>query len=94
MFSCKKGEIVHAFKTLPGPEITRLELGGALGKNNSISGLNSLFSLIRPFRKRPHNSTNLPRPPSPQPLMLLRANTTFKRRTTYVNTESIYLLPS
>ena len=33
VFSCKKGaEISHAFKTLPGPEITRLELGGALGK--------------------------------------------------------------
>ena len=32
MFSCKKGEVSHAFKTLPGSEITRLELGGALGK--------------------------------------------------------------
>ena len=31
VFSSKKGEIHHQFKTLPGPEITRLELGGALG---------------------------------------------------------------
>jgi Bardet-Biedl syndrome 7 protein len=32
VFSSKKGEITHAFKTLPGQEITRLELGGALGE--------------------------------------------------------------
>ena len=31
VFSAKKGEISHAFKTLPGQEITRVDLGGALG---------------------------------------------------------------
>ena len=31
VFSYKKGEVSHAFKTLPSSEITRLELGGALG---------------------------------------------------------------
>ncbi|XP_071787420.1 BBSome complex member BBS7-like [Asterias amurensis] len=30
-FNMKKGEPVSAFKTLPGPKIARLELGGALG---------------------------------------------------------------
>ncbi|XP_072170884.1 BBSome complex member BBS7-like [Diadema setosum] len=30
-FNIKKGEAVMAFKTLPGPKITRLELGGTLG---------------------------------------------------------------
>ena len=32
VFSCRKGEILHTFKTLPGPEITRVELGGAIGE--------------------------------------------------------------
>ncbi len=31
VFASKRGEISHAFKTLPGQEITRVELGGALG---------------------------------------------------------------
>eukprot|EP00057_Strongylocentrotus_purpuratus_P006712 XP_011661186.1 PREDICTED: Bardet-Biedl syndrome 7 protein homolog [Strongylocentrotus purpuratus] len=30
-FNIKKGEAVSAFKTLPGPKISRLELGGTLG---------------------------------------------------------------
>jgi Bardet-Biedl syndrome 7 protein len=32
VFSIKKGDANHVFKTLPGEEITRLEMGGALGK--------------------------------------------------------------
>ena len=32
VFSTKKGELGFNFKTLPGKAITRLELGGALGK--------------------------------------------------------------
>lgn len=32
LFSVKRGEIQLAFKTLPGDKITRLNLGGALGK--------------------------------------------------------------
>lgn len=35
VFSVKKGDVSHAFKTLPGKEINRLELGGALGEFNS-----------------------------------------------------------
>nr|CAD7403389.1 unnamed protein product [Timema cristinae] len=31
VFSLKKGEIQLSFKTLPGPGISRLELGGAIG---------------------------------------------------------------
>ncbi len=31
MFGTKRGELGFSFKTLPGKEITRLELGGAIG---------------------------------------------------------------
>ena len=37
VFSLKKGEIQLGFKTLPGPGISRLELGGALGNVCFIS---------------------------------------------------------
>jgi len=33
VFSMKKGDIQMVFKTLPGPKITRLELGGTIGEN-------------------------------------------------------------
>lgn len=32
LFTMKKGEVQLGFKTLPGKPITRIELGGALGK--------------------------------------------------------------
>jgi hypothetical protein len=32
VFSVKKGDIQLGFKTLPGASISRLELGGALGR--------------------------------------------------------------
>ena len=31
VFSIKKGDLQYYFKTQPGPEISSLELGGALG---------------------------------------------------------------
>ena len=32
LFSLKRGEMQVGFKTLPGDQITRVQLGGALGK--------------------------------------------------------------
>lgn len=36
LFSLKRGEIQVGFKTLPGDKITRVQLGGALGKFMTI----------------------------------------------------------
>ena len=32
VFNIKKRDVSHVFKTLPGKEVTKLELGGSLGE--------------------------------------------------------------